>query len=411
MYQSSTNPYRAAVSAPIRGEQLLDPYYRDVAERELLSADEEQSLSRTIELHQAEAWTALLSFPRATDYVLALMLEQLAEETSFGPADAEPLSRAAAAAITTRRVAERNELEQRATELAGRMRELDPDRRCFDDILAHLTALADGVHPPGNKRLPFSPRSKAFTDYLARIRDANKAAAAARDKFVEANLRLVLTFARKHQGRGVPLSDLIQEGNLGLIKAVDRFDYRRGYRFSTFASWWIRHMLGREVANTARTVRVPVHVQDTQQRVATARRLLRDQLHREPTDAEVAEAAGVTEDKIADVFQKVYGGVVSLDEPIGDAEGRPRAEVFRDPNADETTPFESVARKHQAEHVRDLLGQLSPIQEDVLRKRFGLEDGRCWTLREIGKHRRLTRERIRQIQVAALAKLRTLMNT
>ena len=396
---------RAATSASSRGDSTLDSYYREVAERDLLSAEEERNLSRTIELRQIEAWVEMLSFARATSYILDRVIQSIPIDDST----ATPIRRAAAAAIKTRRVAQQNRLVALARSLAQDMRELDPDRRSFDTVYAHLVELREGPSQSPRKRLPFSPRSKAYVAYLGRVGAAQRAAASARTRFVEANLRLVLTFARKHQGRGVPLSDLIQEGNMGLIKAVDRFDYRRGYRFSTFASWWIRHMLGREVANTARTVRVPVHVQDTQQRISTARRILRDKLRRVPTEEEVAGAAGVAVQKLAEVFQKVYGGVVSLDEPVGDADGRPRGEVFRDPRGGAPTPFEIVSSKRQAANVHGLLAELPPAQEDVLRKRFGLDDGKCWTLREIGEHRCLTRERIRQIQVAALAKLRGML--
>jgi len=403
--QSERQQDRTATAVSHRDDRLLDTYYRDVAGRDLLTAEDEQRLARTIEAYHADAWVAMVAYPRATAYVL----DRIVRDTELTEEEAQPLRRAAAAAISTRRVKQQRKLEQLARELAARMRSLDQDRECFDALQAHLEHLRREPRP-GGKRLPFSPASKAFGAYLSSIRRSEATAAAARTAFVEANLRLVLTFARKHQGRGVPLSDLIQEGNLGLIKAVDRFDYRRGYRFSTFASWWIRHMLGREVANTARTVRVPVHVQDTQQRISGARRMLRERLRRNPTDEEVAEAAGVSVDKLIETYQRVYGGVVSLDEPVGDEEGRSRAEVFKDPNSAEHTSFDDVSKKHEAEAVRSLLARLSPIQEDVLRKRFGLDDGRCWTLREIGDYRALTRERIRQIQVAALEKLRTLID-
>lgn len=403
--QSERQQNRTAAAVSNREDRLLDTYYRDVAERDLLTAEDEQRLARTIESHHADAWVAMVAYPRATRYVL----QRVVRRTELTEADVEPLCRAASAAIRTRRVKEQRKLERLARELAARMRQADQDRECFDAVLAHLEHLRDEPRLRG-KRLPFSPTSKSYTAYLTAIHRSERAAAAARTEFVEANLRLVLTFARKHQGRGVGLSDLIQEGNLGLIKAVNRFDYRRGYRFSTFASWWIRHMLGREVANTARTVRVPVHVQDTQQKIGNARRMLRDRLRREPSDEEVAEAADISVDKLRETYQKVYGGFVSLDEPVGDEEGRPRAEVFKDPNSPESTPFDDVSKKHEAEEVRSLLAKLTPIQEDVLRKRFGLDDGRCWTLREIGDYRELTRERIRQIQVAALAKLRRLLD-
>ncbi|HUH02739.1 MAG TPA: sigma-70 family RNA polymerase sigma factor, partial [Kofleriaceae bacterium] len=227
-------------------------------------------------------------------------------------------------------------------------------------------------------------------------------------EFVRANLRLVVTMARRYDRGVMPLSDLIQEGNLGLMHAVSRFDHRRGLRFSTYACWWIRHAIGRALADKARAVRVPVHMIEAQQQLAKVKQKLIHELGREPTRAEIAKAADLPLSKLNQMNRFLLGSSVSMDAPVGskDDESRSLGDVLADPATDDYSPEDELTNRALAEQIHTLLHKLSPIEADVLKQRFGLDDDEERTFREIGDQYQLSRERIRQIQNAALHKLR-----
>jgi RNA polymerase primary sigma factor len=246
---------------------------------------------------------------------------------------------------------------------------------------------------------------------VSEVRELAEQAAELRHFFVRANLRLVVHIATQYRRYGVPLSDLIQEGNIGLMKAVDRYDYRRGYRFSTYASWWVRHMIGRSVADTSRTVRVPVHVRDANQRVARARRALTAELGRTPTTEEIAEATGMSTEKLDSVRRAMDYNPVSLDEPVGEHGTQVRQEIMADPTSKQRLPYDEFYDKAMAEDLRRRLSALSTKEIDILSKRYALDGDREWTLQEIADQYGVSRERIRQIQAAALGKLRTSFET
>src|SRR5262249_46004357 len=224
------------------------------------------------------------------------------------------------------------------------------------------------------------------------------AAADARNAFVKANLRLVVSIARRFNHGRMALADLIQEGNLGLLKAVERYDYRRGFRFSTYASWWIRHAISRALADKGREVRLPVHMIDAQHRLAKARRQL-------PTE-ELAQATSMPLDKVEKMRTWLLEQSISIDKPVGDDEGRVLGEVLEDPDREEVSPTEELEWEALTTEVRDLLRELRPIEADILRQRFGLGTEQELTLKEIGDKYNLSRERIRQLQEQALAKMR-----
>ncbi|MCY1061647.1 sigma-70 family RNA polymerase sigma factor [Nannocystis sp. SCPEA4] len=382
----------------------LTAYFRDLADADVMSREEETAAAiRLVDLRRG-LWTAILDYPPYAAAICELLRERRTEE-ECPPALLDAYEKAARI-LRDRDLRKHHDAFRSArNQVAERMLEADVDTELADLIVADLVAL-DGhrgaptslaVHPPRRGSVPFAR-------YLTTVRSKLAALVSARNAFVRANLRLVVALARRFYRGNVPLPDLIQEGNLGLLKAVARFDPARGCRFSTYGAWWIRHAITRSIADKSRCVRLPVHMIEACNKVAKVRREFESQHGREPSDEELARISGVSLERITRMGWSLMETPLSLTMPASrDSEGT-LVDTVADP--DYVPPSDTLDREHLQSQLQEVFAQLSPLEADILRKRVGLDGEAEMTLKEIGKGYSLSRERIRQLQEGALDKLR-----
>ncbi len=383
---SPTSAARRRAPASARRDATLGAYLDQLDQVALLRGEHETAAAMRLRGLKCQYWRRLLGIRPLADALRPLVVERLGD--GHGAATAEVFSGSAPgdAAIAA---------------LADLLVDADPACALADRVAADVHALASGgvatcLRPA--KR----PRRDALRTHSVGLGSCRAAWAAARNEFVAANLRLVVTMAHRYQANGrLPLPDLIQEGNLGLMTAVDRFDPRRGFRFSTYGAWWIRHAISRALSDTGRTVRLPVHVIELQLKLAKARRTFERTKQRAPDAAELAEAAGVAVEQVERLDRVLRDQAASFPD---DDDDRPRAcEALVDGSVD------TGVRMHHTRLEDDLtqaMTGLQPNEVDILRKRFGLDGDESLTLREVGEIYSLSRERIRQLQEGALATLR-----
>jgi RNA polymerase primary sigma factor len=346
----------------------VESYFRQMGRHAVLTAEQEREAAYAIAALEVAYWNALLSHPPA----FAVIARKVADHFDEPVPGLRALKRGGTRAIA---------------KLAQTLRELDVDRSL-------VRTIDEAVHD-------LDDRDDA---YLQRVEQARAAQADAKARFVAANLRLVVTVARRYARSHMPFIDLIQEGNLGLMTAVERFDPSRGFRFSTYATWWIRHAVARAVANHSRTVRLPVHVLDARRKVVRARQRMLARSGRRPTVATLAHETGLREGQVQVARAVSTAAAASLDRPINSEDGQTFGDLLCDDDA--RAPDEQVVAERWRQRVPDLLDSLSPMQSDILRCRFGLDGREEVTLSVLGRRYGLSRERIRQIQNEALDHLR-----
>jgi RNA polymerase primary sigma factor len=383
---------------------FLSVYFREMSDLDVMSAEEElAAATRIFELRKAY-WHAILDYPPFIEGIAAYI------ETHVDP-DEVPGKELKALAKSARNLRDRetrvnkDAYDASVLALIERLLDVDTDMVVADQIAANIEALEAGVQRGVTLDVkPPREGSRPFSTYAEGIQVAARKLRTAKNAFVKANLRLVVSIARRFNHGRMPLQDLIQEGNIGLMKAVDRFDYRKGFRFSTYGSWWIRHAISRAIADKGRQVRLPVHMIDAYHKVNKARRELEAKLGREPTREELAEHTGLALAKIEKMGTMLVDQPISIDKPVSDEDGRRVGDFLEDENAE--TPGEELEADALNEQVKRLVSMLRPIEADIIRKRFGLTDDEELTLKEIGGQYSLSRERIRQLQEQALGKIR-----
>jgi RNA polymerase primary sigma factor len=401
-----------ALKADAIPEGMLARYFRDMSGHSVMSPDEENAAAREFYDAEVNRWRSLLAWPPMLPIVeRCVQSEMLAAQVDHPLPEFARLHKLLKDYRKNRSKLDRAgalKWTEAVGELAPTRRELDADRLFVEAIDLEIERIArgsdDDIEEDTTAEEPGFQLSSGFVRFLEGVTRGRDRVFRVKNRFVAANLRLVVSIARRYNRGRMPLIDLIQEGNIGLIKAVERFDHNRGYRFSTYASWWIRHAISRALADKGRAVRIPVHMLDTYNRVQRTAHLISTRLGREATTEELAAETGLTVEKLERIQKDWAETPFSLDKPVNDEDGRKFIDLLQDDNA--PNAFDVVAANGWNAELRKLLDTLTPMESRILRWRFGLDDEEELTLKEIGDKYNLSRERIRQLQEQALEKIR-----